>query len=123
MVKLDRVSLNKNGLKKFFSPNEARILELLWDRQCMGSRDIQRECDDLSLACVSGTLDRLVKSGFVRREIDETKNRVSYVYYPMEDREGVGTKISERIIESLIDTFGDATIDTIGRMRKRRLKK
>ncbi len=123
MVKIERISLNKQGLTKFFSPNEARIMKILWELNHTTSAEITRECQDLSLACVAGTLDRLVKSGFARREIDQSENRVRYIYYPTGDRNEIGVKISERIIESLIDTFGDATIDTLGKINGRRKKR
>jgi len=123
MVKIERISLNKQGLTKFFSPNEARIMKLLWELHHTTSAEITRECKDLSLPCVAGTLDRLVKSGFARREIDQSENRVRYIYYPTGDRNEIGVKISERIIESLIDTFGDATIDTLGKINGRRKNK
>jgi len=123
MVKIERISLNKQGLTKFFSPNEARIMKLLWELNHTTSAEITRECKDLSLPCVAGTLDRLFKSGFARREIDQSENRVRYIYYPTGDRNEIGVKISERIIESLIDTFGDATIDTLGKINGRRKNK
>ena len=42
---------------------------------------------------------------------------------PMGTREKVGDKISERVIESLVDTFGSSTINAIGRIRKKRNRK
>jgi predicted transcriptional regulator len=120
MVKIERISLEKKGLTKFFSPNESRIMELLWKNKKMTSSQIKDELDDLSLACVAGTLDRLVKSGFANRKIDDNKNRISYIYSPMGSREKVGDKISEKVIESLVDTFGSSTIDAIGRIRKKK---
>ena len=122
MVKIARISLDKKGLTKFFSPNETRILELLWKKQEMTSNDIHSKIDDLSLPCIAGTLDRLVKSGFVKRKIDENENRVKYIYYPVGNRENVGIKISEKVIDSLVDTFGTATIDTIGKIRRGKLR-
>jgi len=120
MVKIERISLEKKGLIKFFSPNETRILELLWKKKKMTSTEIHDEFNDLSLPCIAGTLDRLVKSGFVKRKIDENGNRIRYIYSPVGNREKVGIKISEKVIESLVDTFGTTTIDTIGKIRRRR---
>ncbi|MEE8565929.1 MAG: BlaI/MecI/CopY family transcriptional regulator [Candidatus Thermoplasmatota archaeon] len=119
MVKLERINLEKKGLTKFFSPNEGRILELLWKNRKMTSPDIQFVCNDLSLACVSGTLDRLVKSGFVNRKLDETEKRIRYIYSPSGDRKNVGNKISTKILESLVDTFGESTLDSIGKISKK----
>jgi predicted transcriptional regulator len=123
MVKIERISLDKEGLTKFFSPNEARIMELLWEQKKMTSSQIQQKCQDLSLACVAGTLDRLVKSGFVERKIDENEKRIRYIYSPVGNRDKVGEKISEKVIESLVDTFGTSTINTLGKIRKRGIQK
>ncbi len=116
MVKVERINLHKEGLTKFFSPNEVRILELLWEREEMTSGDISEVLTDLSHAVVAGTLDRLVKSGFVERRLDETGNRLRYIYAPVGGRDEVGIRISERVIDSLYETFGDATLSALGRV-------
>ena len=120
MVKLERINLQKEGLTKFFSPNEVRILELLWERQDMTSAEISQAIDDLSHAVVAGTLDRLVKSGFVQRELDAGGKRLRYLYSSVGGREDVGLRISERAIDSLFETFGDATINALGKARNGR---
>ncbi len=120
MVKIERISLEKDGLIKFFSPNEARILELLWKNRKMTSPEIKKLCDDLSLPCVVGTLDRLIKSGFVNRTIDENSKRIRYFYTPIGNRQKVGTKICEKVIDCLVDAFGTTTIDSIEKNRDRK---
>jgi predicted transcriptional regulator len=119
MVKIERINLEKEGLIKFFSPNEVRILELLWENNKMTSSEIQSHCNDLSLACVSETLDRLVKSGFVNREPYGIGQRKGYIYYPVDNRQIVGAKICEKIIDCLADTFGISTIDNINKNKKK----
>ena len=118
MVKLERISLEHEGLKKFFSPNEVRILDMLWGHERLTSRQIQEGCSDLSIACVAGTLDRLVKSGFVNRAIDESDTRVRYLYSPACTQPELGTRISEHVIDCLVDTFGPAVVSSIGRLRR-----
>lgn len=119
MVKIDRISLGKKGLTRFFSPTEARIMELLWKRKKMTSPKIQNELNDLSLGCIAGTLDRLVKTGFVRREIDENGAHMRYLYYPSTDRKDAGIKISEKIMDAIVDTFGESAIDSFGKSKKK----
>lgn len=119
MVKVERISLEKEGITKFFSPNEARIMQLLWKQNKMTSTQIKKELTDLSLPCVAGTLDRLVKSGYANREIDSTKKRITYIYSPIGNKQSVGNKISEKIIESLVDTFGTSALDAIGKIKKK----
>jgi predicted transcriptional regulator len=118
MVKVERINLHKEGLTKFFSPNEVRILELLWVKGDMTSAEISEELEDLSHAVVAGTLDRLVKSGFVERRLDEGEPRMRYIYTSVGGRDEVGIKISERVIDSLFETFGDATLNALGKVRK-----
>ncbi len=118
MVKFSRINIEKEGLNKFFSPNEIRILKLLWKKKKMTSSEINKCINDLSLACIAGTLDRLVKSGFVQRELIDTKSKVKYIYRPAYNKKEMGNQISERIIESLIDTFGDTVTDTLGKYKK-----
>ncbi len=118
MVKVERINLQKEGLTKFFSPNEVRIQELLWEKGDMTSAVISEELEDLSHAVVAGTLDRLVKSSFVKRRLDEGGPRMRYIYSPVGGREEVGLKISERVIDSLFETFGDATLSALGKVRK-----
>ena len=118
MVKLERISLRNEGLKKFFSPNEVRILWLLWEEKRLTSGQIREHCSDLSLACVAGTLDRLVKSGFVSRTIDESDSRVRYLYTATCNQQELGTKISEQVVDCLVETFGTAVVSSIGRFRR-----
>ncbi len=120
MVKVDRIQLDEKGLKKFFSPIEARIMDLLWKRKKATSVMIQKCFPDLSVACIAGTLDRLVKSGFVKKEIDGSTKRVRFLYIPTSTKNEAGTKISERILESLIDTFGTSVVDTFDKIKTRR---
>jgi DNA-binding PadR family transcriptional regulator len=89
----------------------------------MTSPNIQKELKDLSLGCIAGTLDRLVKSGFVRRNIDENGTRVRYIYYPTTDRHEAGLRISEKIMDAIVDTFGESAIDQFGNTKQRRKHK
>lgn len=118
MVKFSRISIESEGLEKFFSPNEVRILNLLWEKQSMTSSSINECIEDLSLACIAGTLDRLVKSGVVSRELLESESKIKYLYRPRFTKEEMGSQISERLIESLIETFGDTVTETLGKYKE-----
>jgi predicted transcriptional regulator len=120
MVKIERFQIDNRGLGKFFSPIEVRLLELLWKLKKATSIEIQETCPDLSVACVAGTLDRLVKSGFVKKEADKSTKRVRFFYSPTGTKKEAETKISERILESLVDTFGTSVVDAFDNVRARR---
>ena len=119
MVKVSRIVIDQDGLAKFFSNNECGILEILWEVGPQTSSEIQAQLDDLSLACVAGTLDRLVKSGYVEREIDESENRVRYIYQATSSREQTGAQISEKVIDSLYETFGEQVFHSLGKVKKK----
>ena len=123
MVKIDRISLGKKGLTRFFSPTEARIMELLWTRKKLTSPSIRTVLDDLSLGCVAGTLDRLVKSGFVNRKLDDNGGHIRYIYSPSSNKKEAGVRISERIVEAIVDTFGESAIDTFGKTKNTNKRK
>jgi predicted transcriptional regulator len=122
MVKLARINIGKQGLQKFFSPNEVRIMELLWEREGLTSSEIKKSLKDLSLPCVAGTLDRLVRAELIKREIDDSINKIRYTYYPARSKDEVGTLISERVYDSLVDTFGSVAVDSFGKVRKEKFK-
>jgi predicted transcriptional regulator len=122
MVKLTRINIGKQGLQKFFSPNEVRIMEFLWELEGVTSSEIQNRLKDLSLPCVAGTLDRLVRAELVRRDIDDSSNKIRYLYYPARSMDEVGTLISEKVYDSLVDTFGAVAVDTFGKSRKEKHK-
>jgi predicted transcriptional regulator len=100
-------------------------MEILWKHQQMTSPAIQCQLSDLSLGCIAGTLDRLVKSGFAKRKIDERGRRMKYIYFPTTSKREAGIRISEKIMESIVDTFGESSIDSFGKTisRSRRKKK
>jgi predicted transcriptional regulator len=118
MVKFSRINIESEGLEKFFSPNEVRILNLLWEKESLTSSAINECMDDLSLACIAGTLDRLVKSGVVSRDLLESDTKIKYIYKPKFTKDEIGSQISERIIDSLIETFGDTVTETLGKYKE-----
>ena len=119
MVKISRIGLENEGLTKFFSPNETKIMEIIWKHNEITSSEIQKECINLSLACVAGTLDRLVKSGVVSRKIDTNNKKIRYIYYAESSKEELGEQISERIFVSLYETFGDAVTNSFGKFKSK----
>ena len=95
-------------------------MELLWAEEPLTSLEIQDCMKDLSLPCVAGTLDRLNRAEFVRREIKKAEGKVRYTYFASRSRDEVGALISERVLDSLIDTFGPVVMDTFGKMKAER---
>ncbi len=110
MVKKIRVEVSGRGLEQFFSPLEARIMDILWMKGKSTSSELSKILNT-GLSSIAGTLDRLVKSGYVRREMMEEGGRFKFVYYPSQTKEEFAEKITEKILSSLIETFGEAVVD------------
>lgn len=117
MVKISRITLGNKGMQKFFSKNETKIMEILWQRKECTTEEIGKSLNK-SLGCISGTLDRLVKSGFANRRIDASANKIRYIYSPSKSKDEVGEVITEKIAENLIETFGDSVVNTFGKFKK-----
>ncbi len=110
MVKLDRITLSNEGLTKFFSPTETRIMEVLWENDEVTTPEIT-EKTDISLSSVAGTLDRLVKAGFATREVDKSGQKIRYLYSASDSMDDTANNITRKILDSLVDTFGKVAID------------
>ncbi len=110
MVKLDRIDLSNEGLTKFFSPTEAQIMEVLWTTEVSTTPEIT-EKTGIPLSSVAGTLDRLVKAGFAKREMDKNGKRIRYIYSATESPDNTANTITRKVLDSLVDTFGKAAIE------------
>lgn len=110
MVKLDRITLSNEGLTKFFSPIEARIMETLWEKSELTTPEIT-EKTEISLSSVAGTLDRLVKAGFATRELDKSGQKVRYLYSAADSMDNTANNITRKVLDSLVDTFGKVAIE------------
>jgi DNA-binding MarR family transcriptional regulator len=60
------MNLSNEGLTKFFSPIEARLMEVLWTNEKVVMPEIS-EKTGIPLSNVAEILDRLVKAGFAKK--------------------------------------------------------
>ena len=114
MVKLDQINISNDGLTKFFSPIEAKILKTLWTEGEMMTSELT-EKTDIPLTSIAGTLDRLVKAGYATRRVDNINGRVRYVYAPVHSEEEVASEITTKILDSLVDAFGPLALENFSR--------
>jgi len=110
MVKLDRINISNEGLTKFFSPIEAQIMEILWANKESTTPEITKKTG-IPLSSVAGTLDRLVKAGYAKREMDKKGQRVRYLYSATESMNNTANTITKKVLDSLVDTFGKVAIE------------
>ncbi|VVB87942.1 HTH-type transcriptional regulator lrs14 [uncultured archaeon] len=114
MVKLDQINIANDGLTKFFSPIEAKILKTLWDEGEMMTSELT-EKTDIPLTSIAGTLDRLVKAGYASRRVDNVGGRVRYIYAPVFSEEEIAGEITTKILDSLVDTFGPLALENFSK--------
>jgi len=110
MVKLDRINISNEGLTKFFSPIEAQIMEVLWINDKSTTSEITTKTG-IPLSSVAGTLDRLVKAGFAKREVNKSGPKVRYIYSATEPMDKTASTITKKVLDSLVDTFGKVAIE------------
>ncbi|SFM92483.1 BlaI/MecI/CopY family transcriptional regulator [Methanolobus profundi] len=119
MVKLDRINLSNEGLTKFFSPIESQIMQVLWENEELTTSMIT-EKTDIPLSSVAGTLDRLVKAGYANRELDKSGNKVRYIYSASDSMDNTANHITQKVLDSLVDTFGKVAIENFHTYNKKK---
>jgi DNA-binding MarR family transcriptional regulator len=119
MVKIERINLVNEGYTKFFSPIESQIMDALWDKGNMTTSQITEEIN-ISLSSVAGTLDRLVKAGYVNRRVETVNGRVRYMYIPSSSRNETASDITNRVLDSLVDTFGELAIENFSKYKTKK---
>lgn len=119
MVKIDRINLSNEGFTKFFSPIESQIMEILWDTGSLTTAQIT-EKTTIPLSSVAGTLDRLVKTGYVERNVETVDGRIRYIYTPTSSRNDVASSITNRVLDSLVETFGELAVENFSRYRAKK---
>lgn len=119
MVKLERINIANKGYTKFFSPIESRIMHVLWDKGNLTTAQITEETG-IPLSSVAGTLDRLVKAGYVNRNVEDVNGRIRYIYWPSFSKNETAVEITNRILDSLVDTFGDLAVENFSNYKNKK---
>ncbi|MFA4956654.1 MAG: BlaI/MecI/CopY family transcriptional regulator [Candidatus Methanoperedens sp.] len=114
MVRLDQIDLSKDGLNKFFSPIETRIMKTLWSEGEM-TTTMLTEKTDIPLTSVAVTVDRLVKAGFAMRHLELINGRIKYFYEPIFSEKEIATIITNRILDRLVDAFGPLALENFSK--------
>ncbi len=97
-------------LKEVLSPLEEEILKVIWPDKNLKVReiyDILRKKNKLALSSVAVLLDRLHQRKIVGRKVETGRGGIRYIYFPLKDKNGFDRTIIERVVENLINKFGD----------------
>jgi predicted transcriptional regulator len=119
MVKLDRINLSNEGYTKFFSPIESQIMDVLWNKGDLTTAQITEETG-VPLSSVAGTLDRLVKTRYVDRSVNNINGRVRYIYTASSTKNETAMEITNRVLDSLVDTFGELAVENFSNYKNKK---
>jgi predicted transcriptional regulator len=89
-------------------------MKTLWSEGEM-TTSVLTEKTDIPLTSIAGTLDRLVKAGYAARRSESIKGRIKYFYEPIFSEKEIGTKITNRILDGLVDAFGPLALDNFSK--------
>lgn len=117
MVKISHINLDKEGLCKFMSPFEEKILKTLWTEGSLTSTQIQQCLIEnnkiMRIATVSGLLNRLMDAGYVSREAVNVDSKHRYIYTAKIGEKEIAEMISHNILEHLKEVFGNDFYESI----------
>jgi predicted transcriptional regulator len=96
-------------VEKYLGSLEVSIMELLWDRGEASVRDVVealRSERDLAYTTVMTVITRLTDKGLLERSVEGRVHR----YRPAASRQAFLSGISRRVIDDLIEDFGDVAM-------------
>lgn len=106
------------GLLTVLGELEHQVMEIVWARGCASVRDVYETLlaqRDIAYTTVMTTMNRLAKKGFLLQE----KVGVAYSYSPALSRDELASSVTETLLSSLVETFGDIVlsraVDLVGR--------
>ncbi|MFQ6051073.1 MAG: BlaI/MecI/CopY family transcriptional regulator [Candidatus Hydrothermarchaeota archaeon] len=121
-MKIDSINLGKEGLQSILGPLETEIMEIVWEKGEVGSRDVFKEIKkkrDITQPTVAMTLDKLYEKGFVDRKIDRGKGGLRYTYWPTKNKKEVEKSIVKSVLDHLLQNFKESTIAYLSEKEKR----
>ena len=93
-----------------FSPLEAEVMRILWDRQSATVREVwqelRRQGKRLAYTTVMTVMVRLHEKGILRR----VKEGKGYRYFPVHPRETLLHRFVTTVVDRLVAVFGEPAI-------------
>ncbi len=106
-----------------FSPLEAEVMRILWERKSATVREVWQELraqgKRLAYTTVMTVMARLHEKGILHR----VKEGKGYRYFPVQPRERLLQRFVNTVVERLVAVFGEPAISYLAevvRQRKRR---
>ncbi|BAA30699.1 BlaI/MecI/CopY family transcriptional regulator [Pyrococcus horikoshii] len=105
--------LNQKGIKSVLPALEAEIMEYMWKIKEGTAGEVyeylKQKHPEIRRSTVSILMNRLCEKGLLTRRMDRGRGGIKYIYTVTTTREEFERKIVEKIIDSLIANFREAT--------------
>ncbi|MGG0737114.1 BlaI/MecI/CopY family transcriptional regulator [Niallia taxi] len=108
-MKINKFNVHEKGLNRFFGPLEARIMDLLWEKEELSIKSVQTHLETdkaVSFNTVMTVMNRLADKGILnKRHVGR-----SFLYSPMLSREDFLNTQSKELTYELMDEFGSSVV-------------
>jgi len=122
MMEPREFKLNQKGIKAVLPSLEAEIMEYMWEVREATAGEVydylKKKYPELRRSTVSILMNRLCEKGLLKRRMERGRGGIRYIYSVTTTREEFERKIVEKIIESLIANFREATYAYLSKIKK-----
>lgn len=108
-MKIGKFKIHESGLNRFFGPLEAKIMDILWNKEAMTIKEVQSVLDkekSTNFNTVMTVMNRLVEKGILRKNIEGR----STVFKPVQSRADFLDNQSKEMTNELMDEFGNVVV-------------
>ncbi len=108
-MRINKFKVYEKGLNRFFGPLEAKIMELLWEKDELSIKKVQLYLEPdktVSFNTVMTVMNRLTDKGFLQKRHE---GRTS-LYSPILTRDDFLNKQSKELTHELMDEFGSSVV-------------
>ncbi len=108
-MKILKFKMNESGLKRFFGPLEAKIMDILWSGEERTIKDVQLELEKekaTNFNTVMTVMNRLVEKGLLQKRAEGRTT----MFKPVLTREEFVNTQSKEMTHELMDEFGSVVV-------------
>ncbi len=106
---IKKFNKNESGLNRFFGPLEAKVMDILWNRDEMSIKEVHQILDQekqVNFNTIMTVMNRLVDKNILQKR---TAGRSS-LFKPIQSRVEFLNMQSKEMTNELIDEFGDVVV-------------
>jgi predicted transcriptional regulator len=104
---------DRQGMQKLLGELEADVMEIVWEHGACTARVVHEQLQQarrpLAYSTVKTVLERLAEKHLLMRQKVEN----AYVYRPEYSKSEFTTRATQRILDSLFDSFGEPALDHV----------